>query len=153
MAIKKILVPTDFSADATNALNYALDLAKPAGAEIILLHVIEPIYYATPVDMYVTTPNLAAIVDEQRALAKQELAKVAATVKKRGLACRTILEMGTPAHVITETARRKKPGLLVMATHGRTGMMHFVLGSVAEKVVRTCTCPVLTVRGKGRKKK
>jgi len=151
VALKKILVPTDFSADAMQALSYAQDFAKPIGAEITLLHVIEPIYYATPADMYVTTPNITAILDEQRQLAREQLAKLAAKLKKGGYRCRALLETGVPSQVIVDRARRAKAGLIIMATHGRTGFAHMLMGSVAEKVVRTSACPVLTVRGKGKK--
>jgi len=153
VAIKKILVPTDFSADASRALAYAEEFAKPNGAEITLLHVIEPIYYATPADMYVTTPNLTAILDEQRAIAKEQLAQTVARLTKQGTARRGILEVGIPAQVIVDLAQRRKVGLIVMSTHGRTGLAHMVMGSVAEKVVRTATCPVLTVRGSGTRPK
>lgn len=146
MAIKKILVPTDFSADASAALAYAQDFAKPNQAEILLVHVIEPIYYATPADMYVSTPNLTAILDEQRAVAKEQLAQTVAQLKRQGIACRALLEVGSPAQAIVDLAQRRKAGLVIMATHGRTGLAHMVMGSVAEKVVRTATCPVLTVR-------
>lgn len=151
MAVKKILVPTDFSADAASALSYAQDFAKATGAELLVLHVVEPIYYATPADMYVTTPNLTAILDEQRQLAKEQLAKLATNLNKRGHRCRTFLESGPAAQVIIDFASSKRCNLIIMATHGRTGLAHLLMGSVAERVVRTSSCPVLTVRGKGKR--
>jgi len=146
MAIKSILVPVDFSDDSLNALAYGREFAKPMGAELIILYVVEPIYYATPADMYVTTPNLTTLLDEQRRVGKEQLARLEAELKKKGIRGRSILEMGVPAHVIVDTAKRRRADLIIMATHGRTGLVHMLMGSVAEKVVRTAPCPVLTVR-------
>ena len=146
MPIKRVLVPVDFSGDSLNALAYARALVKPFKAEVMLVHVIEPIYYAAPADMYMTSPNLATIIDEQQRLAAQRLNRIAADLAKQGLRARTVLKTGSPAQVIIETARRSGIDLIVMATHGHTGLAHLFMGSVAEKVVRTATCAVLTVR-------
>jgi len=150
VAVKKIVVPTDFSAAAASALAYAQDFAKATAAEILILHVIEPIYYATPADMYVTTPNMTAILDEQRQFAKEQLSKLVKQLNKGGQRCRAFLETGPAALVIVDFAAAKRAGLIVMATHGRSGVAHLLMGSVAERVVRTATCPVLTVRSKGK---
>jgi len=146
MAIKRVLVPVDFSGDSLNALAYARALVKPLKAEVVLVHVIEPIYYAAPADMYVPSPNLATIIDEQRRMAVQQLKRIAADLEKKGHRVRTILKTGSPAHLIIESARRTGTDLIVMATHGHTGLAHLFMGSVAEKVVRTAGCAVLTVR-------
>jgi universal stress protein A len=146
MAIKRILIPVDFSDDSLNALAYGRELAKPMGAELTILYVVEPIYYATPADMYVATPNMASLLDEQRRVGIEQLARLAADLKKKGVRHRTMLDTGVPAQVIVETARRRRCDLIIMATHGRTGLVHMLMGSVAEKVVRTAPCPVLTVR-------
>jgi len=146
MAIKKILVPVDFSDDALNALRYAQELGRTFKAELLILHVVEPIYYATPADMYVTSPNLAMLLDEQRTLATQQLARLSASLKAKGQRHRTLLKTGTPAQLITDTAQSTKADLIVMSTHGRTGLAHILLGSTTEKVVRHAGCPVLTIR-------
>jgi universal stress protein A len=146
MPIKRVLIPVDFSGDSLNALAFARGLVKPFNAEVVLVHVIEPIYYAAPADMYMTSPNLATIIDEQQQMAAQQLKRIAADLEKRGQRVRTVLKSGSPAQVIIETAQRTGSDLIVMATHGHTGLAHLFMGSVAEKVVRTAACPVLTVR-------
>jgi len=146
MAIKRILVPVDFSDDSMRALAYARDFAKPFGAQLSVLYVIEPIYYATPADMYATSANVAMLIDEQQRVGSQQLKRIAADFAKKGQRVRTLLKLGSPAHVITDTATAGKADLIIMGTHGRTGLAHIVMGSVAEKVVRTAGCPVLTVR-------
>ena len=146
MPIKRVLVPVDFSGDSLNALAYARELVKPFKAEVVLVHVIEPIYYAAPADMYMASPNLATIIDEQQRMAGQQLKRIAADLEKRRLRVHSVLKTGSPAHVIIETAQRLRADLIVMATHGHTGLVHLFMGSVAEKVVRGANCAVLTVR-------
>lgn len=146
MAVKRILVPVDFSADSLNALAYARDFAKPFGAELVLLYVVEPIYYATPADMYATSPNMAMLLDEQRRAGSQQLARLSAALAKKGQRHRTVQKTGSAAQVIVDTAKSASADMVIMGTHGRTGLAHMFMGSVAEKVVRTAGCPVLTVR-------
>jgi universal stress protein A len=146
MAIKRILVPTDFSDHAGSALKYGREFAETFGAELLILHVVEPIYYATPADMYVTSPNLSMLLDEQRKIATRQLARISAVLKKAGQRHRTLLKTGTPAQVIADTAQDTRADLIIMSTHGRTGLAHILVGSVAEKVVRHASVPVLTLR-------
>ncbi|HVM96691.1 MAG TPA: universal stress protein [Candidatus Acidoferrales bacterium] len=146
MAIKRILIPVDFSDDSLNALAYARDFALASAAELVVLHVIEPVYYASPTDLYATSPNLALLLDEQRKAGKAELERIAADLQKKHHRVRTLLKTGSPAQVIVDTAKSIKADLVVVSTHGRTGFAHIVMGSVAEKVVRGAGCPVLTVR-------
>lgn len=146
MPIKRVLVPVDFSGDSLNALAYARELVKPFKAEVVLVHVVEPIYYAAPADMYMTSPNLASIIEEQQQVAAQQLKRLAGDLEKKGHRVRTVLKNGSPAQVIIDTAERTAADLIIMATHGHTGLAHLFMGSVAEKVVRTAACPVLTVR-------
>jgi universal stress protein A len=145
MAIKRILIPIDFSGDSR-------DFAKPFGAELCVLYVVEPIYYATPADMYATSPNIAMLIDEQRRIGAQQLARIAADLKRQGERVRTFQKTGSAAQCIVDTATSLKAGLIVMSTHGRTGLAHVLMGSVAEKVVRTAGCPVLTVRREAAKR-
>jgi len=146
MQIKKVLVPVDFSKDSLRAAEYAKNFAAPFGAQLVLLHVIEPIYYASPADMYAASPNLALLIEEQRKAAQAQLEQLAQKLSGQGAKVQTVLKNGSPAQVIADTAKRIKADLIVMATHGRTGLAHVLLGSVAERVVRLATCPVLTVR-------
>ena len=152
MAIKRIMIPVDFSDDSLKALAYARDFAKPFGAELCVLYVVEPIYYATPADMYATSPNIAMLIDEQRRIGAQQLTRINADLKKKGARVRTLQKTGSAAQCIVDTAKSLKADLVVMGTHGRTGLAHMLMGSVAEKVVRTAACPVLTVRREAAKK-
>jgi len=147
MAIRRVLVPIDFSRDSLAALDYAAEFTQPFAAELVLLHVIEPLYYATPGDLYATSPNVALLLEEQRRAAKQQLERLVRKLEQQGRKARALLKEGTPAQVIAETAQqRPKIDLIIMGTHGRTGLAHLLLGSVAERVLRIATCPVLVVR-------
>lgn len=136
MVIKQILVPIDFSKDAMAALAYARGLARPLGAELLLLHVVEPIHFITVADVY----------DEQRRTTDAHLSRIGADLHKHGQRYRILVKGGVPSQVIAECAKIDGADLIVMGTHGRTGLAHMLIGSVAEKVVRLATCPVLTVR-------
>ena len=144
--LDRVLVPVDFSKESIQALEYAVELTRPFRAELLVLFVLEPMSYATPADLYGPSANLSMLQEEQRRVATEQLKRLAARWKRRGVAVRTLLEAGTPHEVITDLARRRRVDLIVMATHGRTGVSHLLLGSVAERVIRTATCPVLTVR-------
>jgi nucleotide-binding universal stress UspA family protein len=135
--IKRILVPTDFSDASLAGLEYALDLAERFKAEVVVLFVVEPLYSAG---------DLGLLLEEAQRRGHEELSRLASRLKRRGVACRTMLQIGTPYQVIATAAARERADLIVMATHGRSGLSHFVMGSVAERVVRTARCPVLTVR-------
>jgi len=148
MAIKRILVPTDFSEGSLQAIEYAIDLAQPTVAELIVLFVVEPVYYATPADLYGASANLAMLLEEQQRIGRAQLARLGKRLAQRRARFRTMIETGTPYQLITDTAAKLKADLIVMATHGRTGLSHVLLGSVTEKVVRTAACPVLTLRGR-----
>jgi nucleotide-binding universal stress UspA family protein len=141
---QKILVPTDFSAPAEEATRFAAALSRRLEAPLTLVYVYEPVTYALP-DSYVlfTAPQLDRMFAEfEGALAaarERALAAGATTVDTKVLS-------GFAAGEITALARRGGFDLIVMGTHGRTGLSHVVIGSVAERVVRTADCPVLTVR-------
>lgn len=146
MAIKRILVPVDFSAPSMHALDYAVGMARPLAAEVVVLFAVEPIYSITPGDLYAPASELSALMQEQRRQGKDQLAKIEAQLKKRHAKLRAVLADGLAYQVIVSTAEKLKTDLIVMATHGRTGLSHLFIGSVAEKVVRSAGCPVLTIR-------
>lgn len=146
MTIKRILVPTDFSKAADQALRYAVDLARPTNARLFLLFVVEPVYYATASDLYGATAPIGMLLDEQRRIGTQQLARAAQLLRRRRALVSTIVETGIAHEMIVETARKSRADLIVMATHGRTGLTHLLLGSVTEKVIRSAPIPVLTVR-------
>ena len=143
MAIERILVPLDFSAPSLEALDYAADLGALLGAEIVLIHVVQPVYYAA--DPFGTGDILGAALDEVQRAGREGLDRLAAGVRKRRLTARTLVRVGPPPHTIVETAMQLGADLIVMSTHGRTGVSHLLMGSVAEGVVRTALCPVLTM--------
>jgi nucleotide-binding universal stress UspA family protein len=143
LAIKTILVPTDFSENSAAALQYAEALARQFGATLHLLHVCHPATLASaPVDApFISMPDLEG---DMRAAAAAEMAKITETIA--GLAMTTEVAVGSPAACIVAAAVDHDVDLIVMGTHGRGPILHMVLGNVAERVVRSAPCPVLTVR-------
>jgi len=142
MTVKRILVPIDFSGPSLAGLDYAVELSQRVNATLLVVFVVEVIYYAAE--------NVGRLLEEQRRLAETDLARLADRFARRGVEIETVLETGLPAQAIVDVARRRDVDLIVMATHGRTGFSHLFLGSVAEKVVRSAPCPVLTVPKRGR---
>jgi nucleotide-binding universal stress UspA family protein len=136
-----LLIPTDFSAGSTAATEYALWLAGKTKAKIVFLHVMEPTAYS--VDFALTRPDFSAEVREGAVEALRQLVEEA---RSRGVSAEQSLAVGAPFAEIEKTAADRQADLIVMGTHGRTGMAHVVLGSTAERVVRLASCPVLTVK-------
>jgi universal stress protein A len=145
MAAKGILVPIDFSTVSLNALEYAIDFAKPFDADLVILFVIEPVYYATPADLYGPSANIGMLMEEQQRLGKEQLARLSAQLTKRKVRHRTVMQTGSAHDAIVGAAKRVKADLIIMATHGRTGLTRMLIGSTAERVVRTSPVPVLTL--------
>jgi nucleotide-binding universal stress UspA family protein len=144
--LKLILVPTDFSVGAEPALRWASTLAEAAGAEIVLLHVLDLVAPA----LVFTAPEMGVWIDEPmiQEIRNQANASIAALAARLPRA-RTLIREGNPRSVILEVAKELGADLIVMGTHGRTGLAHVLLGSVAEHVVRYGQRPVLTVRQEG----
>jgi nucleotide-binding universal stress UspA family protein len=149
-AFSRILVPTDFSELSSVALEYGQALAERFGASLHVLHVIEDPFMlgATSSEIYVPdVPALrAALVTE----AEAQLAGLLPDRVRDALHVTTEVRVGHAAPIICDVARTSPCDLVVMGTHGRTGVAHLFLGSVAEKVVRMAPCPVLTIRGEAR---
>jgi universal stress protein A len=144
MDIRHLLAPTDFSEYSKEAVSYALELAQKFGAKLSLLHVVEP----PPYSMEGLVPSGAGgdLLDDLERQASAELAQVLPQAKDAKVEVRRYVVVGSPFRKIIESAEADKVDLIVMATHGRTGLSHLVMGSVAERVVRTAPCPVLTIR-------
>jgi nucleotide-binding universal stress UspA family protein len=141
--IKSILVPVDFSKASVKALIYAESLCQQFGATMTLLYVIEPIGAAD--FMYAFPLTLGE--DEMRTTAKARLEKFARkNGVKRSLVEKTLVRSGRAFHEISEAARTLKVDLIVISTHGYSGLNHAIMGSVTERVVRHAPCPVLVVR-------
>jgi nucleotide-binding universal stress UspA family protein len=143
LRIKSILVPLDFSAPSMKALDYAVAVAKQFRAKLTLLHVVEPIATA---DFAASVP-LVMEDDKVMAAAKRELqtAVKSARIPHRMLEM-VLVRFGRSFHEIAEAARTRKVDLIVISTHGYTGLKHALLGSTTERVVRHAHCPVLVVR-------
>lgn len=145
--IKRILVPVDFSVASLRGLDYAVRFAQPLRAELAVLFVVEPVYtYGTPTDLYGPVGDIGWLIDEQTRAGRERLTRLAADLHKRRVRVHTLLRFGRAADVIVNTAKRLKTELIIMTTHGRSGLSHLLLGSVTERVVRLAACPVLTVR-------
>lgn len=142
--IGRILVPVDFSAHSDRALRYAAGLAAPFAAQVELLHVVEDPYLTGAWSSDVYVPKVPELMADLRADAERRLAALKSATA--GVTVETGVMTGRTAQTIVDRARDGGFDLIVMATHGRTGVAHLVLGSVAERVVRTAACPVLTVR-------
>lgn len=142
---KKILVPTDFSPASKQALPYARELAKLHDAEVLLVHVMELPHYPTLFEG--TALVVPPIDDSLRAQLKEQLEKLAAEgTAKGGFPCRAILREGPPTQELLDCAKEEGADLIIIATHGYTGLKHMLLGSTAEQVVRHACCPVLAIR-------
>lgn len=147
--IKRMLVPTDFSPASDIAFNYAIDMAVRHRASLHLLHVIDDASFATayPDGFYVEIPGLRAQLTGESTRRLQDMATRCAAAD---VATTVEVAAGRPAYVIAEIARLRGTDLIIMGTHGRSGFVHFVVGSVAERVVRAAPCAVLTVRDTSR---
>jgi universal stress protein A len=142
-----ILVPTDFSGLSCETFSWAALLAKEFDAKILIVHVISE---RAAVEMTAQPGNPWENVLEWEDHAMIENFQSCLSFEiKQGVETQTLVEVGQAAERLIEAAKENKADLIVMATHGRTGLSHALIGSVAEKVVRKAPCPVLTVRPKG----
>ena len=146
MTAQRFLVPIDFSADANQALAYAIDLASKLGARLTLLHVMQ----SPPrggADMDVTVPHAySQFIQHLEAEVAHSMQACLERVTAGGLEGEIAVVHGVPFQEILDTAKKQQVDLIIMGTHGRTGLQHVLMGSVAEKVVRLAPCPVLVVR-------
>jgi len=144
LKLKTILVPIDFSETSKKALVYAVRMAEQFGSKIILLNVVEPV--ATPDFAY---HPLMLETDKAKSAAKAGLEQVCRdALLSAKMVDRVVVRYGTPFAEITSAARTLKADLIILTTHGYSGLKHVFMGSTAERVVRHAPCPVLTVREK-----
>ena len=139
---QRILCATDFSDTAEAAWDAARELASIHRAELMLVHV----FTELPVYPEVAVLEVQRVWEDQRAWVEQTLADRVAAATTHGLTARWVLKTGTAPEAITETAVETHADLIVIGTHGRGAMAQLLVGSVAERVVRTAQCPVLTVK-------
>jgi nucleotide-binding universal stress UspA family protein len=142
--IQKILVQIDFSDYSKSALKYAVNFCKNCKADMFLIYVVEPVIYPPDFSMgQIAIPSVNSEWDER---ARQELDKLAKEEIPSTVPVKTIIKTGKPFVEIVETAGELDVDLIIIATHGRSGVEHILFGSTAEKVVRKAPCPVLTLR-------
>jgi universal stress protein A len=140
LRLNSILVPIDFSRISQKALDYAVPLAKQFGAKITVLHAIEPPPYS--IDLAYLPMGDEFPIGPM----KKELGALATKTIDPDLLKEVLVEVGTAFEVITNVARDSEADLIVLTTHGHTGLKHVFMGSTAERVVRHAPCPVLVVR-------
>jgi len=147
MKARVILHPTDFSAASRPALARALAEARADRAELLVAHVVSnSIPFVA--DEYMSPKTYADLRQSMLAQGRKELDKVVAKTKAAGARASGLLLEGSVPEAIVRAARSKRADVIVMGTHGRTGLRRLLMGSVAERVVGTAPCPVLTVKGK-----
>lgn len=141
---KRILVPVDFSPGAEGALAWARALGSAFDADVLVLHVLDLSIAALAglPSSLAMVPAAGELLERIRAETEQEMSRLAARLP----GVRTLIREGTPRTTILDAAQELRADLIVMGTHGRTGLTHVVFGSVAEHAVRHSRVPVLTVR-------
>jgi nucleotide-binding universal stress UspA family protein len=140
-AIKRIVVPIDLSTCSLDALEYAVQFAKPLGAALTILHAMEPVAYGLDFSL-----SHAKEWKEQRDYLEKRLNLLSACVTAHGIQADHVLKPGLPADSIASYATQQGFDLMIMGTHGRRGISHVLLGSIAGAMLRHAPCPVLTVR-------
>jgi len=144
--VREILFPTDFSGCANYALPYAAAIARATGARIVCVHVVEPIVPAVGYTGLAEPMPIADIADQLEDSAEQQLPKLAESEECAGLSVEEIIVHGDPAAEIVRVAAERKVDLIVISSHGRTGLGRMIFGSTAEAIVRHASCPVLVVK-------
>ena len=142
-ALKLIVVPTDFSEPSAIALRAAVRLAQVFGVPIEMLHVDinSSLVMPPPIDLL----SVSFVFDRVAAGTAEQLERIVAEARQAGVVCTSASEVGRSYVAIVEHARRRGAGLIVIGSHGRHGLSHLLLGSVAEKVVEHAPCAVLVV--------
>ncbi len=141
--LKKLLVPIDFSECSKKALQYAVPLAEQFGASITLVHIVRVNYVGGPEFAALDYPGIEG---ELLKSAEKHLAELAATEVESKTDARAVVRIGQEVTEIIAAAKELESDLIIISTHGRTGLKHVLMGSVAENVVRLAPCPVLVVR-------
>ena len=146
MQIQSILLPTDFSECGNYALPYAASLARKFGAALICVHVIEPMVPSVGYSGMTEPLPMADISDQLEDSAERELPKIAERDECAGLEVEELIVHGEAAAEIVRVAKERNVDLIVVSSHGRTGLGRILFGSTAEAVVRHASCPVLVVK-------
>lgn len=144
--VRQILFPTDFSECANYALPYAAAIARATGATIVCVHVVEPIVPAVGYTGLAEPMPIADITDQLENSAERELPRLAECEECAGLNVEEVIVHGDAAAEIVRVADERQVDLIVISSHGRTGLGRIIFGSTAEAVVRHARCPVLVVK-------
>jgi universal stress protein A len=144
---KKILVPTDFSGYSDNALKQAVDIAEKFNAKIVLLHVIDENFLQCAADYCISNEAVEQLKKEGTKTSEDKINKAINTLKgTTKVDISSVVKKGVPAEVILDEQLKSGIGLIVIASHGKTGILKHLIGSVTDKVVRTAKCPVMVIR-------
>jgi nucleotide-binding universal stress UspA family protein len=146
MLLRSILLPTDFSECANYALSFAASFARTSGAKIICVHVIEPVVPTVGYTGMTEPLPIADISEQLEDSAERELPKISECEECEGLEVEEVIVHGDAASEIVRVATERKVDLIVISSHGRTGLGRILFGSTAESVVRHAPCPVLVVK-------
>ena len=144
----KILYATDYSKASTRALDEAIALAKQNAAELLVLHVIDPVPPYVAGDDIGGAELYMKLEETTKQDAETSMNKLMEKLRKLKVNAKSLLLRGTAPEQIVKTAKSRRANLIVIGTHGRTGLSKLLMGSVANKVVSTAHCPVLSVHGK-----
>jgi nucleotide-binding universal stress UspA family protein len=145
--IKKILHATDFSKASARALQEAIKLAKDNGAQLLVVHVIEPTPYVAGGE-FGGAEIYTKLEDMARHNAQSSMSKLMQRLKKSKIKAESLLLRGLSHEQIVKAAKNKRADMIIIGTHGRTGLSKLFMGSVAGKVIALANCPVMTVRGR-----
>ena len=144
IGLKKILVPIDFSDNSKKALRYAIPFAQQFKATLILVYIVEPTIY--PSDFGFGQVGFPDVEKEMHEKAIGEMSALIDSFVPEKMTARTLVGSGIPFVEITTFAKEEEVDMIIVATHGRTGVEHILFGSTAEKIIRKAPCPVLVVR-------
>lgn len=146
--IRRILYATDYSKASERALQEAIDLAKQNNAELLVVHVIEPVTPYVAGEEYGGAELYIRLEESTKRDAQTSMQKLMQRLSRLKVKAKSLLLKGNAHEQIVKAGKSKKADIIVIGTHGRTGLSKLFLGSVAGRVVSSATCPVLTVRGK-----
>ena len=144
--VRRILCASDFSTTSGRALSVAINLARTLQARLTIVYAHVPIAPLVP-EQVIDAMTLDRLERDARQWIERHIASLVRRANKAGVRATAVTVAGDPSAQIVRTARSTRADLIVMGTHGRRGMSKFLLGSVAERVIATASCPVVTVRG------
>jgi nucleotide-binding universal stress UspA family protein len=148
--VRRILHPSDFSAASTPAFHKAVEAAKAFHADLLVVHV--PTAFPVSPGGEMTAETWDVLLRSQREVAEERLARLVKKARAAGVPVSgVVMDVGVTHEQIVRMARRRRIGLIVMGTHGRTGLTRALLGSVAARVIATAPCPVMTVHASSRR--